>query len=299
MTATKPTLLITGGTGLLAARWARRVVDRFEVVLALHARKVELFDVVAHSEHVNLDSIAAIEAALQKHEVAVVIHTAAMTSVEACEADPAMAMHVNSRLAGNVAAACRNCGAKLVHISTDHLFAGDTPMQDEGAVVAPVNAYARTKAAGETSVREACPDVIIARTNFYGRGISYRKSFSDTILDSLRNSRRIGLFEDVFFTPILMEEAVDAVHGLIEAGACGTFNVVCDERLSKHAFGVRLARAYGLDESLIDATSLAVRSDLVKRPLDLSLCNRKLRAALGRDIGGVDAHISQLRLQDA
>jgi dTDP-4-dehydrorhamnose reductase len=218
-----------------------------------------------------------------------------MTSVDACEAAPRAAHHANVEIARNVADACSSLGTKLVHISTDHVFDGTFAMLDERAVIAPINVYARTKAAGEAAVLDACPSAIVARTNFFGWGLPYRKSFSDTIIDSLRAGREIGLFTDAYFTPILMGPLIDAAHHLVEACASGIFHIVGDERISKYDFGLKIARTFGMDTRLIKPILLTERKDLTRRPLDLSLSNRKMRDTLSTKLPDLSIK-SQLQL---
>lgn len=292
----KPGMLITGGAGLLASSWAMQMRDRYRITLGLHSRQISAPGVQA--ETLDLESVSALTCAFDRLDVEMVVHTAAMTSVEDCEAHPAKARHVNAALAGNVAEACARRGAKLVHISTDHLFAGRNPLLTESEPIEAINVYASSKAEGEQRILDACPKAIVARTNFYGWGLSYRKSFSDLIIESLRNGHEISLFTDVYFTPLLMADLIAAAHDLSDAGECGIFNFVGDERLSKHAFGVNLARVFRLDEALIRPALFSARSDLVKRPRDLSLSNVKLCNALGRKMGDVDCQFAKLLKQE-
>jgi len=289
----KPGILVTGGAGLLAVNWAAAVGHRYAVTLGLHELRIKMRG--AECCVVSLESTEAILAAIRQARAVVVVHSAAMTSVDACEAAPEAAHHANVEIASNVAKACHSVEAKMVHISTDHVFGGTSAMLDERADISPINVYARTKAAGEVAVLDACPAAIVARTNFFGWGLPYRKSFSDIIIDSLRAGQEIGLFTDAYFTPILMGTLIDAVHDLVDASASGIFHMVGDERISKYDFGLRIARTFSLDAGLIKPTLLAERTDLTPRPLDLSLDNHKLRAAVGRDIGDLNSQLACLR----
>ena len=106
-----------------------------------------------------------------------------------------------------------------------------------------MNAYGRSKAAAEAAVSEANPKALIIRTNFYGHGTDRRQSFSDLILNNVRAGKRIGLFEDVFFTPIYTGQLIEAVHKLVANGESGIFSVCGSKRISKYDFGMRLASA--------------------------------------------------------
>ncbi len=295
----KPGIFITGGSGLLAVNWAAAVKDRFEVTLGLHTRRINLDGVTCR--FVPLDSICNIATAIREAKATIVVNCAAMTNVDACETAPKVAYQVNVEIARNVAQACNSEGAKLVHISTDHVFGGADSMMGEQVKTQPINVYAQTKLIAETVVLEVCPDAIVARTNFFGWGLPYRKSFSDTILDALVSGRELGLFSDAYFTPILMSPLIDATHSLVEKCSQGVFHIAGDERLSKYDFGLRIAKYFNLDTSLIRATSLAARRDMVPRPLDLSLSNKKIRNVLGSDLPNlsIDNQLKKLAIEKA
>jgi dTDP-4-dehydrorhamnose reductase len=289
-------VLLTGGSGLLALNWALAIRDRFAVALGLHRRSVALGGVECHP--LDLESAESLTRALESIKPDIVIHTAGLTSVERCEAEPALAWHVNSELAGCVAQACARLGLPLAHISTDHLFCGSESLLAEAHSVEPINTYGRTKAAAEKFVLEACPSALVIRTNFFGWGTGYRQSFSDNVISGLRAGRELTLFQDVFYTPILAEAATLAVHELIDQKAGGIFNVVGDERVSKYEFGIRLADQFGLDSRLIKQGLIADRGNLVQRPLDMSLSNIKASGILNRKLGGVVEHIARLHEQE-
>jgi dTDP-4-dehydrorhamnose reductase len=242
----------------------------------------------------DLESIPSLVSLLERIHPDVVIHTAGLSSVERCESKPELARHVNVTLATNVAKACAFVGVKLVHISTDHLFSGLDSLVDEGHPVTPINVYGKTKAEAECAVLEINPQSLVIRTNFYGWGTSYRQSFSDNIINELRAGRVITLFQDVFYSPILIENVALAVHDLIDLNGSGIFNVVGDERISKFEFGIRIADHFDLDPHGISPCRLIDCENLVRRPHDMSLSNQKICSHLGRQLGGVDAHLSRL-----
>lgn len=288
-------ILITGGSGLLAINWALAVRERHDVVLGFHRRAVSLSGVA--SRHLDLTSEATVLQAIDEVQPDWIAHTAGLTSVEACERDPELATQANVMMPTGIAKACARRGVKLIHISTDHLFSQAQPLIDESHPVSPLNTYGRTKAEAEVRVLDACSEALVARTNFYGWGPSYRQSFSDAILAALQERRPYTLFEDVFYNPILCEALVLTLHELVEHGASGIYHVVADERLSKHDFGLRLARNFDLDTAPLRAGRLADQTTLVRRPREMSLSNDKARRLLGRPLGGVDEQIEQLKRQ--
>lgn len=290
------TVLLTGGSGLLALNWAMACRAERQVVLAMHERRITLAGVDARPAL--LTTVDQVRAVLDDVRPGLMVHTAGLTNIERCEEEPALARQINTDLAATVAEACASRQVPLVHISTDHLFAGDTSMAIETDPPAPLNVYAQTKAVAETRVAEAWPRALIVRTNFYGWGPTYRRSFSDVVLASLRAGQPMSLFTDVYYTPILAGAVATTCHALVDAGASGVFNVAGEDRLSKYDFGCRLAAQFGLDVSLLRPGSITDLPALAPRPRDMSLSTDAVRAALGHGPGGVDAHLTLLRQQE-
>ncbi len=292
----KTKILITGGSGLLALNWALFCKNDYEVVLALNKRQISIPGVSC----VKMDH-SSYEGALQqieKEKPDIIVHTAGLTSVELCENNPELAYAVNTIMAENIARVCALLSVKLIHISTDHLFTGDIANADENLTPSPVNIYGKTKMLAEIAVLNCKPDALVIRTNFYGWGPSYRNSFSDTILNMLRRESEISLFNDVHFTPILIDTLVHSVHQLIEMNQRGIFNVVGDERITKYEFGIYIAEEFKLKKNMIRPINFSDKKDLIKRPLDLSLSNKKVSLLLNQQIGNVRAQLNKLHLQE-
>jgi len=289
-------ILITGGSGLLAVNWAASVRDRCPVTLVLNKRAIALRGVSSYVH--SIDSVDSVTNLIQTVRPDFVVHTAGLTNVEICESHPELATYLNVQLSKYVATACARSNIKLVHISTDHLFSGDKSLVGPQEKTKTLNVYAKTKREAEQTVLEINPDALIVRTNFYAWGTGYRESFTDKIINSLRSSKKISLFDDIFFTPILVEVLVKAVHDLVREKASDIFHVVGDERVSKYEFGLRVARVFGLDHELIERSSFRTRDDLVQRPLDMSLSNELTKKTLSRDLGYVDSHLRRLQLQE-
>ena len=105
----------------------------------------------------------------------VVLNAAAFTHVDRCEREPAAAERGNAVAPGVLAEVCRAVGAKLVHISTDYVFAGDArePYR-EGDPTDPRCVYGRTKLEGERRVLAASADFAVLRTSWlFGAGRNF------------------------------------------------------------------------------------------------------------------------------
>lgn len=285
-----------GGSGLLAVNWTFQIMNDFQVILGFHNRSISIKGV----ETVFLDCMnnELLTQSIEKYNPDIVINCAGLTSIELCEKKPLLAYQINAEIAKNVAQICANLNIKFVHISTDHLYSGIKSFVTETEPADPVNIYASSKFEGDKRVFEANPNALIIRTNFYGWGTSYRKSFSDFIINKLRLGEIVELFEDVFYTPIIIEELVKSIHELINDNASGIYNVVGDDRISKYEFGRKIAEKFNLNLSLLKPLKFSERKDLVIRPLDLSLSNKKISTQLNKKIGGIEEHITKLYNQE-
>jgi len=292
----KPSIFLTGGSGLLAVNWFFSKRTTYRVYLGLNERKINPDG--GHVLSLDFSSEDSLMAQLREIHPSVVIHTASLTSVEKCESKPDLAHYINVELSILVAKVTKRLEIPLVHISTDHLFEGNASLLSEEAPTQAINIYGHTKALAEKAVLQINPNALLIRTNFYGWGTSYRKSFSDHIIQSLRNHQMLHLFDDVYYTPILAENLIQTVHDLLDKKAKGIFHIVSDDRISKYEFGVLIAEEFGLDKSLIHKSTLQSQTNLVKRPVDMSLANRKVRELLGRNLGAVKQHITILHQQE-
>ncbi|MDB3892235.1 UDP-4-amino-4,6-dideoxy-N-acetyl-beta-L-altrosamine transaminase [Alphaproteobacteria bacterium] len=286
-------IVITGGSGLLGLNWALRTRKEHDVHLWLNQRDVVLDGTTNH--YVNLSDPSELAKALDDIKPDLVIHTAGYTSVEGCEEDPERSKHVNQLVAHNVAKATSRKEIKLVHISTDHLFDGSIPLATEDTITSPLNIYAVHKANGENEVLAQNPEALVLRTTFFGWGPSYRRSFSDIILDDLRAGRQIYMFDDVFFTPLHTSQIVDLAHQLVRSGQTGVVNLCSGKRVSKYDFSVKMANAMGFDGETIQPIQAKRKKTIIQRPYDLSLSDDKLCKILNRPSISIDETIQALK----
>ncbi len=281
------TLLITGGSGLLAVNWAvaRRHVDN--IWLGLNSRQIALEKTSTIAIRNGLAN------AINSAKPDIIIHTAALTNVDYCEANENHALAVNRDLAASYAETAHNFGLPFVHISTDQLFDGHEPMLDETTLCKPVNRYGHSKWLGESAVLDAHPDALVLRVNFFGWGPSYRPSLSDWILNNLSQKAQITLYDNVYFTPLYAGVLINTAHELIAKQAKGIYNLTSSDRMSKYDFGIKLAHIFGYDTNTISAGSYNPENS-TPRPLDMSLNNTKILNTLGVDSLRINNSIAAL-----
>jgi len=290
-------VLLTGGSGFLALNWAIQIRESYKVNLLMHRREVtDITDLITVSAE--LDSPEACLKLLKDLKPDIVINTAGLTNIEKCEENYSLAFSSNAELPKNLALACEKSQVKFVHISTDHLFDGKNSKYSETDSTNALNNYGKTKLLGEELVLKNYPDSLVIRTNFFGWGTSYRSSFSDFIINNLRNHKKINLFTDVFFAPVLVTDLIEQVHLLIESDQMGIFNISSDERISKYDFGLQIAKAFKLNSDLITPVSINHNSKLTRRPKDMSLSNEKLLKVTSRSMPSIYQQCMLLKDQE-
>ena len=155
---------------------------------------------------------AAVHAALRQHRPAMVVNCAAWTGVDDAETHEEEALSVNGHGAGHVAAACAATGARLVQISSDYVFGGDTRRPyTEADDARPRTAYGRAKLAGEQAVLRQLPGAgYVVRTAWlYG---AHGPNFVRTIIRLERERPAIDVVDDQLGQPTW---TVDLAHGII------------------------------------------------------------------------------------
>ncbi len=164
----------------------------------------------------------AVETRFLAETPAAVMHCAAYTAVDAAEVEEETALRVNAEATRHVARACQNIGALLVYPSTDYVFAGtaDRPYHPSDPT-APVNAYGRSKLAGEQAAREAGRALVVRTSWLYGRGGA---NFVDTIIRLAREQEQLQVVDDQIGRPTWTGSLACTLSDLLERGAAGIFH---------------------------------------------------------------------------
>jgi dTDP-4-dehydrorhamnose reductase len=203
--------LITGGGGMLAQAVAPAFAQAGHEVIR---RRHDQLDVTRPDR---------IDPELDRLRPQWVIHLAALTRVDDCEARVHQAFAVNAEGAGNIARAAKKFGAGIIHLSTDYVFAGDghRPYREEDPT-GPLSVYGRSKLAGEQAVLDSGADVLMVRTSWlYGAGGT---NFVDTILRKARAGEPLEVVDDQRGSPSWTADLARALLRLFRSDARGLFH---------------------------------------------------------------------------
>jgi CDP-6-deoxy-D-xylo-4-hexulose-3-dehydrase len=225
----------------------------------------------------------------------VVLLPAAWTDVDGCEADPERSRAVNVIGPRNVAAAAARSGAMVVHYSTDYVFDGSDGPYSEDDAARPLSVYARCKAKSEHAVAEACADHLVIRTTWVYGWDRTSRNFAMQVWQRLSTGQRMLVPDDQVANPTLDDYLAEVTIRLLEVGARGVVNVVGRDRMAKHEFAVRLAKAFALDPSLVVPVATAELGQRAPRPLQAGLRTDRLEEILGTDTMEIGEALKRVR----
>ncbi len=285
-------LLVTGVTGLLGANFALVACAAGEQVVGVtHRYPFRAEGIETRSADLR-DGDAVLELA-RAIRPSWIVHCAALADVDRCEAEPELAWDSNHHATRWVAEAARSVGARLLHISTDAVFSGSRGWYVEDDVPEPVNVYARTKLAAEQMLQSG--DALIVRTTIYGYNAQPKRSLGEQILAKLQRGEIVPGWQDVVFTPLLVNDLAELMLLMMQRGLSGVYHVAGADALSKFEFARRIAATFGYDPHLIRATELQALRLPAPRPRDTSLKTEKIVRALGRPMPDVDGGLRRFK----
>lgn len=260
-------LLVTGAEGMLGRRLVEEATRRGHAVIGLDRPGFELGRPA--------EAAAQIEAARPD----LVIHGAALTDVDGCEAQAALALAINGEASGAVAAAAQRAGARCYFISTDYVFDGRKPASyREDDEPAPASAYGRSKLLGETRVREAGGSVIRLSWSFGPDG----KNFVATIAGLLREGRALRVVDDQRGSPTYTRDAAAAILDLAAAGGEGIFHCCNAGETTWYGFARAIAAGIGGDPAQVSPCTTAEYPRPAPRPANSRLGGERLAALRGQ-----------------
>ena len=208
----------------------------------------------------------------------VIINCAALTNVDGCEKMWDLAYKINAIGPRNLAIAATAVGAKLVHVSTDYVFAGTerTP-RTEFDTPDPISAYGKTKLEGEQFVRQFAEKFFILRTAWlYGDG----KNFVKTMVRVAKTHDEVSVVCDQFGSPTSAVELAKMIHFLEGTDNYGIFHATCEDETNWADFTEAFYAKLGITAKVNHITSeeyAKMNPEAAKRPAYSNLDNYMLR----------------------
>ncbi len=265
MSAPRAKVLITGGLGQLGRALSARLAGTAEIAALGHAA-------------LDVADRGAVRERFLAERPGAVVHAAALTDVDGCEQEPAVAFRVNALGVLHVAEAAAEIGARLLVVSTDFVFDGEKPSPYfETDAPRPLSVYGESKLAGEEHALRAAPRALVVRTAWlYGPG---GRNFVNAILDRGAKGEALRVVADQAGSPTWTRDLADAIARLLESDLAGVAHVVNAGHATRYELARRALDLAGLSATRVEPVTTAEMPRPARRPRHAVLGSRSLPAA--------------------
>jgi dTDP-4-dehydrorhamnose reductase len=264
-------ILVTGSNGLLGQKLVYALLKRNDVSIIACARGENRISQKNgyQYESCDLSDSIRVKEVIQKHKPNCIIHTAAMTNVDACELDPITCRKDNVDVVGYLIDACKEFNTHFINISTDFVFDGTAGPYQEEDLANPLSIYAHSKLDAENLVEHSGLPWTNLRTMII-YGVTDDKQRSNVVLwtkKSLEEEQSINVINDQFRGPTLAEDLADACITAALKKTQGLFHVSGKEVISILEIAERVADFFKLDKKYIKPITTASLRQPALRPL--------------------------------
>jgi dTDP-4-dehydrorhamnose reductase len=295
-------LLITGSNGLLGQKLISALRNDPDVELLATSRGTDRTSVPLGDRYRALDITdpTQVDAVFDEFRPEVVIHSAAMTNVDACELDPEACRLQNVIATEHLVRAAKRHGAHFIFLSTDFIFDGDNGPYSEEDEAAPLSIYGQSKLDGERIVQEAGLERwAIARTIIL-YGIAEGLSRSNVVLwakGALEKGEPIKVVDDQWRMPTLAEDLADGCIRIAKRHSTGIYHLSGPDGMSILELVQRTGTFFGLDTGVMTPIKSDSLGQPAKRPPVTGFILDKARRDLGYAPHGFEAGLAVLRDQ--
>ena len=285
-------VLITGSNGLLGQKLVYKLKDKTTISCIASARGSNRLVNTSGYEYAELDitNYENVKSVFTHFMPDVIINTAAMTNVDACETDKenCWLMNVTAvdhqvKVLQEISANHPNYKPHFIHLSTDFIFDGTHGPLDENEKPNPLSYYAESKLAAEKIVVSSKLHWAIARTVLV-YGIVDNMSRSNIVLwvkQNLEQGKVINVVDDQYRTPTLAEDLEDGCILIADKKAQGIYNISGKDFLNILEVAHLVADYYKLDKTLIKPSKSADIKQPAKRPPITGFIIEKAKRELG------------------
>jgi len=213
----------------------------------------------------------------------VVIHAAALGSVDYCEHHRQEAWEVNVEGTQNVGLMCQQYRTKMIYISSNAVFDGENPFYAEEAPTNPVNSYGQLKVEAERWLRtNEVEHAIVRPILMYGwHNPGERGNWVTTWIREMGQGKSVKVVDDVYSKPLFAKSCAEAIWAVILRDRSGTYHVAGANCLTLYDFALKTAKVFGLDETLIKPVASSFFPRMTTRPRDTSFDTTKMECELG------------------
>lgn len=265
-------IAVIGSSGLLGEGFLHTSKKIQHDIIGTHFEK----DTYQKTSYLDIRKKIDIEKFLSVTEPDLVINTSAITNPEACEKDPKNTYKTNVQGTKNLANSCNDYGVHFVQISTEYVFDGKAGPYKEIDTPNPLSVYGKSKLESEKTTLEINPMFCVVRTAMLFGWSKNKNNLATYLISNLRNGKKVKVITDQIVSPSYNNNIAEMVAELAARKSNGIFHVAGSSIVSRFEFAKTLAKAFKLDGSLIEPTSISGMGWSAKRLLNGGLIVEKI-----------------------
>lgn len=276
--------LITGAGGQLGSVLMRQLAQRGDEAVGLVSLSGPMPE-GARCVRVDLSDAGAVREIVQRERPTVIVHAAAVTSIQTAYEQPELTRRVNVEATRVLVESAANLGARIAFTSTDLVFDGTAAPYREADRPTPLSVYGTSKVEAEGIVLAYSRGVVVRPALMYGVPAVGRATTFLSQVEALRTGRALTLFEDEFRTPIWLEDAAESTRMAAVSDYHGNLHLGGPVRMSRLEMGRIMAAALQIDAPNIIVSRQADMATPEPRPADVSLDSSAFARQFGKPPG--------------
>ncbi len=284
-------ILIVGSNGLLGQKLTTLFSKskQYEIINASVEEKSFLDEKNFTYNQLDITKRSSVMKFIDSVQPDVIINTAAVTNVDLCETDRALAWKVNVSGVENLIYGAKMVGAKIIHFSSDYVFDGKNGPYSEADTPNPISYYGRTKLASENVLKlSGIPYVIIRTMILYGIANQVKDNFALWLANNLIQNKQIRVVDDQIGNPTLVDDLAFAVLKIVEYDSNGLYHISGSELISRYGFALALAKKMKFNKNLITPIKTSILKQPAQRPLKSGFIILKAETELNIKMSNVE-----------
>ena len=291
-------VLITGGTGLLGVALQKTAPANVEGFTSYFTKRSSPLALPFNMHRAHISNMKQMQDIFEWVKPDAVIHTAAIGSVDYAEKNKDITREVNVDGTKVVTSLCNKFKSRLIFISSNAVFDGQSPFYSETVPVSPINYYGQLKVEAENIIKGTnMPWAIVRPIMMYGW--PYAGGRDNPVvwwIRALKEGKSIKVVDNVFNKPLPAWSCAQSVWAVLQQNRTGIYHAAGRDHVSLYQFALVTAEVFGLDENLITPVPDSYFPEIAPRPKDTSFDTTKMEVELGvKTIGLKDGLVRMKR----